>query len=64
MYKLSFAVALQVQSETLQEQYMRILPAEERKYVLEGANPRVRKERLLARTLVRVTLARSGTCRH
>lgn len=48
----------QVQSSALQEQYMQLLPPVEQDYVSQGANAEIRKERLLARTLVRVILAR------
>ena len=54
---------LQVQSSKLLDQYFFGLPEFEQKYVKEGANKAVMKERLLARTLVRSVLTRwAGTC--
>jgi len=49
---------VQVASPGLLEQYLGLLPPTEREYVGEGASEAVRKERLLARTLVRSVLKR------
>lgn len=49
---------MQVYSGKLLDQYYKMLPDSEKQYVREGANDRVRKERLLARTLVRAVLIR------
>ena len=49
---------MQVHSGKLLDQYYKMLPDVERQYVREGANDKVRKERLLARTLVRAVLIR------
>ena len=49
---------MQVDSPQLLDQYLSLLPAAEREYVAEGASEAVKKERLLARTLVRSVLKR------
>lgn len=49
---------MQVESPPLLEQYLDLLSAAEREYVAEGASEAVKKERLLARTLVRSVLKR------
>ena len=50
-----------MQSQKLKDQYMAMLPESEQRYVAEGANGAIQKERLLARTLVRGVLARQGS---
>lgn len=48
----------EVESPRLLEQYLDLLPPAEKEYVAEGASEAVKKERLLARTLVRSVLKR------
>lgn len=47
-----------MQDENLLAEYEQLLTAEERTLVVAAATPELRKERLLARVLVRTTLAR------
>ena len=49
---------VQVADPGLLERYMQLLTKQEQAYVSEGSSEAVRKERLLARTLQRTTLAR------
>ena len=51
-------LGLQVTSSSLLTAYEELLSPEERAHVLAGASAAVRKERLLARVLVRTTLSR------
>ena len=48
----------QVLDEGLLKSYEGLLTAEEHAHVMEGSTPAIRKERLLARVLVRTTLSR------
>ena len=48
--------------EGLLRSYEGLLTAEEHAHMLEGSTPAVRKERLLARVLVRTTLSRCAHC--
>ena len=50
--------ASQVTDEGLLKTYEGLLTAEERAYMMEGSTAAVRKERLLAKVLVRTTLSR------
>ena len=49
---------LQVTDERLLRTYEGLLTSEEHAHMLDGSSPAVRKERLLARVLVRTTLSR------
>ena len=49
---------VQVADPGLLQRYMQLLTKQEQAYVSEGSSETVRKERLLARTLQRTTLAR------
>lgn len=50
--------AVQVADPSLLQRYMQLLTKQEQAYVSEGSSETVQKERLLARTLQRTTLAR------
>lgn len=51
-------MTLQVQDASLLAQYEQLLTAEEHSHMMAAATPELRKERLLARVLVRTTLSR------
>lgn len=51
-------MAVQVADPSLLQRYMQLLTKQEQAYVREGSSEAVQKERLLARTLQRTTLAR------
>ena len=54
--------AVQVTDPGLLQRYMQLLTSQEQAYVREGSSEAVQKERLLARTLQRTTLARYLGC--
>lgn len=53
---------MQVVDKELLRSYEGLLTAEEHAHMMEGSTPAVRKERLLARVLVRTTLSRCADC--
>lgn len=56
------AGGVQVMDEGLLRSYEALLTPEEHAHMIEGSTPAIRKERLLARVLVRTTLSRYAHC--
>lgn len=54
------SMVVQVGDPGLKAEYLNLLSQEEREFVLSVSHPAVARERLLARVLVRTTLARCG----